>query len=626
MSKLLANEIANYGDNAPIDLKEGLNIPAGKPIQAAGVAGSSGMVLTSTGTSISWTIPFDGNYNTLTNKPTIPAAQVNSDWNASGGVAVILNKPTVPPLTSLTVNPAGTASLAFNAANGEFTYTPPDLSNYDTAYGWGDHAQAGYLTSLGDAAGVTTAKITNWDTAYGWGNHANAGYLTSYSETQTLDNVLQLGASTTRDITTTGKILYSNNYANTGDLPSATTYHGMFAHVHAEGHGYMAHGGAWLQLLDEGSSIDELANVDTNTNADGYVLKWEASSSTWKPAPDLVGTSNAGITLVDLSVSTAAAGSAALSYSNTTGVFTYTPPDLSGYLTTETDPVFGASPAAGILSSNIANWDSAYGWGDHGSAGYATETWVNNKGYLTSYTESDTLSTVTGRGATTTNALTVGGLSIGDDDGTRAKSIKLGDDDDLTLFYDGRVGYVTSYIESDQMIIRPKTTPSDTFITFLEGGPVQIYHGSNTRISTSATGASIFGALTAGGLTYPTTNGNAGEVLTSDGTGNVSWSTVSGGGGGGGANVTISDTIPAGTPNAGDLWWESDKGRLKVYYTDTNSSQWVDVNPPLKPSLSSDAPVTASSTGTVGDIRYDSSYVYICIATDTWKRAAIATW
>jgi hypothetical protein len=30
------------------------------------------------------------------NKPTIPAAQVNSDWNASSGVAEILNKPTIP--------------------------------------------------------------------------------------------------------------------------------------------------------------------------------------------------------------------------------------------------------------------------------------------------------------------------------------------------------------------------------------------------------------------------------------------------------------------------------------------------------------------------------------------------
>ena len=28
-------KLLNYGDDAPIDLKEGLNIPAGKPIQAA---------------------------------------------------------------------------------------------------------------------------------------------------------------------------------------------------------------------------------------------------------------------------------------------------------------------------------------------------------------------------------------------------------------------------------------------------------------------------------------------------------------------------------------------------------------------------------------------------------------
>lgn len=37
---------------------------------------------------------FSGDYNDLTNKPTIPAAQVNADWDASSGVAQILNKPT----------------------------------------------------------------------------------------------------------------------------------------------------------------------------------------------------------------------------------------------------------------------------------------------------------------------------------------------------------------------------------------------------------------------------------------------------------------------------------------------------------------------------------------------------
>ena len=38
-------------------------------------------------------IGFSGNYNDLTNKPTIPAAQVNSNWNAVSGVSQILNKP-----------------------------------------------------------------------------------------------------------------------------------------------------------------------------------------------------------------------------------------------------------------------------------------------------------------------------------------------------------------------------------------------------------------------------------------------------------------------------------------------------------------------------------------------------
>ena len=39
------------------------------------------------------TVATSGDYDDLTNKPTIPAAQVNSDWNAVSGVAEILNKP-----------------------------------------------------------------------------------------------------------------------------------------------------------------------------------------------------------------------------------------------------------------------------------------------------------------------------------------------------------------------------------------------------------------------------------------------------------------------------------------------------------------------------------------------------
>jgi hypothetical protein len=52
---------------------------------------------------------FSNSYNDLDNLPTIPAAQVNSDWNATSGVAEILNKPTIP--TSLPPNGAAGGDL-----------------------------------------------------------------------------------------------------------------------------------------------------------------------------------------------------------------------------------------------------------------------------------------------------------------------------------------------------------------------------------------------------------------------------------------------------------------------------------------------------------------------------------
>ena len=64
----------------------------------------------------------------------------------------------------------------------------------------------------------------------------------------TMTGALNMGSN---NITTTGKILFSNMYSTEGDLPSATTYHGMFAHVHATGAGYFAHGGNWVRLANQ---------------------------------------------------------------------------------------------------------------------------------------------------------------------------------------------------------------------------------------------------------------------------------------------------------------------------------------------------------------------------------------
>ena len=38
------------------------------------------------------------------------------------------------------------------------------------------------------------------------------------------------------------------------------------------------------------------------------------------------------------------------------------------------------------------------------------------------------------------------------------------------------------------------------------------------------------------------------------------------------------------------------------------------------------APATATSTGSAGQIKIDADYIYVCTATNTWKRVAIATW
>jgi len=72
------------------------------------------------------------------------------------------------------------------------------------------------------------------------------------------------------------------------------------------------------------------------------------------------------IELTDISVTqNSASGNGTLSYDNTTGVVSYTPPDLSGYLTsyTETDPVVGAitglvkADGAGNISAAVAGTD-----------------------------------------------------------------------------------------------------------------------------------------------------------------------------------------------------------------------------------------------------------------------------
>ena len=120
-----------------------------------------------------------------------------------------------------------------------------------------------------------------------------------------------------------------------------------------------------------------------------------------------------------------------LSYDSATGVISYTTPS-------ETDPIFIASAAYGITNTNISNWNTAYGWGNHASAGYllssvasstyqpldgdltaiaaisgtsgllrktSANTWsLDTNTYLTSFTETDPIYTASSWYTTTNNS------------------------------------------------------------------------------------------------------------------------------------------------------------------------------------------------------------------------------
>jgi len=52
----------------------------------------------------------------------------------------------------------------------------------------------------------------------------------------------------------------------------------------------------------------------------------------------------------------------------------------------------------------------------------------------------------------------------------------------------------------------------------------------------------------------------------------------------------------------------------------------LDINSDSIRLRSSNTPSSASDFGHQGEIRWDANYIYICVATDTWKRVALSSW
>jgi hypothetical protein len=128
-----------------------------------------------------------------------------------------------------------------------------------------------------------------------------------------------------------------------------------------------------------------------------------------------------------------------------------------------------------------------------------------------------------------------------------------------------------------------------------------------------------FAELYANLSTYlPSPTGNNGKYLTTDGT-NLVWTTLPTPAPSAGP-ITASATAPSTHP-VGTLWYDEVSGRLYVYY----DGGWIDASPrgvgvAASVGLGTKA---ATDTGVAGQISYDADYIYICTATNTWKRSPL---
>ena len=355
----------------------------------------------------------------------------------------------------------------------------------------------------------------------------------------TMTGAIDMGSN---NITTTGKVLFANMYSTEGDLPSATTYHGMFAHVHATGAGYFAHGGSWVKLANDSQISDEnfttadhskLDGIETGATADQTKADVEGlgiSFSSLSAKPTTVSgygiTDASTTTQMNSAISTAIgnlidSAPTALDTLNEIAASLGDDADFAGSMTTNLAsklPLSGGTMTGNIShASNFTldvageiNLDADGGsvfFKDAGTEFFKIRNTGSDVQIYSARSDADIkfegVDGGVGITALTLDMSDAGTASFNHDiklpDGGKAL---FGASSDLQIFHNGTHSYIsdsgTGYLILKGSVVEIKGSNDEVCASFSENGATQLYYDNAVKLATTSTGIDVTGTINGG--------------------------------------------------------------------------------------------------------------------------------
>lgn len=385
----VGTELVYDGTNGTV-LAYDRQLSAWKPMQMQGST-----LAFSTNGSTRYTIDTSGN-NTWTGNGTFTSARLNLTGTDAGGKILYFNGGTTTynAIVALQENYASTLEITGSSVVGGSTYTRnvarfnfADLSSVFAGTGtFGGLAGSGDRLVVANSSGTLITAAIGSGLSYSGGvlsatggasgtvtGTGTAGYISKWNSASDIGNSIMSESTDLITIEGTSPLLATNassaTYYGGLSLRRSGTEQARFAADNASGAYIFSPGGAGITFYN--SSVIEIFR-QLNSGAATFSSSVTASSF-----------SGAGTGLTGTAASLTAGAANSVAWTNVSGrptaVSSFT--NDSGYITNSTSSLVNYytatqiqnffSGASAITGYNYSNWNTAYGWGNHASAGYA---------------------------------------------------------------------------------------------------------------------------------------------------------------------------------------------------------------------------------------------------------------